>query len=118
MLFRSVKFVYFPFDISNKTELCCEIARQISGVQNWMIEYEIAKFGLESEILSRPFCQLSGGEQTKFLLSILFLKDNAFLLIDEPTNHLDAEARQIVAEYLNMKTGFIIVSHDLSLIHI
>jgi len=34
------------------------------------------------------------------------------LLIDEPTNHLDSEARRLVAEYLNRKKGFILVSHD------
>lgn len=34
------------------------------------------------------------------------------MLIDEPTNHLDIQSRGIVAEYLNGKTGFILVSHD------
>lgn len=46
------------------------------------------------------------------MLAGLFLRRNSFLLIDEPTNHLDAEGRAQVAEYLNGKKGFILVSHD------
>lgn len=34
------------------------------------------------------------------------------LLIDEPTNHLDLHARKLVSDYLNDKSGFILVSHD------
>ena len=45
-------------------------------------------------------------------MAVLFLKDNAFLLIDEPYSHLDKESRKIVADYLNSKKGFILVSHD------
>ncbi|WP_157452794.1 ATP-binding cassette domain-containing protein, partial [Brevibacillus sp. SKDU10] len=37
-----------------------------------------------------------------------------FLLIDEPTNHLDMHARKLVSDYLNTKSGFILVSHDRS----
>jgi lincosamide and streptogramin A transport system ATP-binding/permease protein len=40
------------------------------------------------------------------------LKPENFLLIDEPTNHLDHRARQQVCDYLNRKSGFIVVSHD------
>ena len=56
------------------------------------------------------------GEQTKVLLAILFLKVNSFLLIDEPTNHLDLKGRETVANYLKLKRGFIIVSHDRELL--
>lgn len=79
---------------------------------NELIEKEVRKIGLDPEILDKTFNILSSGEQTKLLLSALFLKKNNFLLIDEPTNHLDAEGRECVAKYLNKKTGFILVSHD------
>ena len=46
----------------------------------------------------------------------MFLRENSFLLIDEPTNHLDAHAREILAAYLNKKSGFILVSHDRDLL--
>lgn len=35
-----------------------------------------------------------------------------FPLIDELTNHLDLQGRQHVANYLQHKDGFIVVSHD------
>ncbi len=77
-----------------------------------LIKKECGLIDLDFEILDRPFETLSGGEQTKMLLIALFLRKNHFLLIDEPTNHLDIKGREIVAEYLASKKGFILVSHD------
>lgn len=77
-----------------------------------LIEKEIGKLGVASDVLQRPFETLSNGERTKLMLAALFLKKNNFLLIDEPTNHLDIEGRQVVADYLSSKKGFILVSHD------
>ncbi len=77
-----------------------------------LIEKEIGKLNVGTDVLTRPFQTLSNGERTKLLLAVLFLKQNNFLLIDEPTNHLDAEGRKTVADYLKNKKGFILVSHD------
>jgi lincosamide and streptogramin A transport system ATP-binding/permease protein len=46
------------------------------------------------------------------MLAALFLKKNNFLLIDEPTNHLDMAGREILADYLQTKNGYLLVSHD------
>nr|WP_243674088.1 hypothetical protein [Lentilactobacillus kisonensis] len=67
---------------------------------------------LDDEVLDRPFITLSPGEQTKALLAVMFSEAGTFKLIDEPTNHLDGAARDVVADYLRSKTGFIVVSHD------
>lgn len=77
-----------------------------------LIEREMSKLKVTENVLNRPFYTLSNGERTKLLLVALFLKKNNFLLIDEPTNHLDIEGRQVVADYLKTKKGFILVSHD------
>lgn len=69
---------------------------------------------LSDEILYRPFRSLSGGEQMRLLLALLFARENRFLLIDEPTNHLDAAGRRLLGNYLAGKEGFILVSHDRS----
>lgn len=79
---------------------------------NELIEKEIRKLDVDADVLKRQFNTLSNGEKTKVLLAALFLKKNSFLLIDEPTNHLDLDGRKCVAEYLNSKNGFILVSHD------
>lgn len=77
-----------------------------------LIIKEINLLQVTQDVLARPFETLSNGERTKLMLAALFLKKNNFLLIDEPTNHLDQTGREIVAEYLNQKKGFILVSHD------
>lgn len=77
-----------------------------------IIEKELGKLQVDLSVLTRPFLTLSFGERTKVMLAALFLKKNHFLLIDEPTNHLDMEGRETLANYLQAKQGFILVSHD------
>ena len=77
-----------------------------------LIEKELSKLDVNLSVLSRTFDTLSFGERTKIMLAGLFLKKNNFLLIDEPTNHLDMEGRNVLAQYLKDKNGFILVSHD------
>lgn len=77
-----------------------------------LIEKELGKLQVEQSVLDRPFHTLSFGERTKLMLAAMFLKKNRFLLIDEPTNHLDMEGRDILADYLQSKKGFLLVSHD------
>ncbi|HEX2466402.1 MAG TPA: ATP-binding cassette domain-containing protein, partial [Thermoanaerobaculia bacterium] len=76
------------------------------------IERELALLGLGPSVLERPFATLSGGEQTRALIAALFLVPDAFALIDEPTNHLDLRGRELLAEYLAAKPGFLLASHD------
>lgn len=108
----SVNFCYFPFPVSNEDDLTIDVLRQVSGAEDWRIIKEAFKLLIDEQMIYTPFSYLSKGQQTRALLSAMFLTDNAFLLIDEPTNHLDADARRVTAEYLNGKRGFILVSHD------
>lgn len=108
-----VIFEYFPFEIKDKTLKTIEIIDSLNhDYQMWELEREMSLLDIPEDVLYREFNTLSNGEQTKILLAVLFLKENRFLLIDEPTNHLDIEGREIVAEYLKSKKGFILVSHD------
>ncbi len=112
---------YFPFAADDPALPAFEIARRIctekgKNPDDWRLEREASLLDLASEALARPFNSLSGGEGTKLLLAALFLRGNNFLLIDEPTNHLDLRARQAVGNYLRGKKGFILVSHDRSLL--
>ena len=77
-----------------------------------LMEREISLLDVKPEVLSRPYYTLSFGERTKILLAALFLRKDAYLLIDEPTDHLDAAGREILANYLQAKQRFILVSHD------
>lgn len=109
----SVSFDYFPFPLpdASKTPLALAEAFRADG-ETWQFLREASLLDLPFETLQTPYERLSGGEQVKVLLSLLFSKDHQFLLIDEPTDHLDLESRKTVAQYLNKKKGFILVSHD------
>ncbi|MDR0705140.1 MAG: ABC-F type ribosomal protection protein [Planctomycetaceae bacterium] len=107
---------YFPYTIQDKTLSTLEIAEQITDFELWQFERELSLLEISDDILTRSFKTLSGGEQTKVMLAVLFLNDNHFLLIDEPTNHLDLEGRNSVGNYLSKKSGFILVSHDHALL--
>jgi len=109
----NVKFQYFPHDVPDKTLTTIAIVEEICPYyQDWQLLRELSLLDVEADVLTRPFQTLSNGEQTKVLLASLFLGENNFLLIDEPTNHLDVNGRKLVSDYLNSKTGFILVSHD------
>ncbi|MCX7614821.1 MAG: ABC-F type ribosomal protection protein [Clostridiales bacterium] len=109
----SVNFEYFPFPVKDKTIDTADVVCSMSSdIPLWQLRRELSIMDVSEDVLYRPFCTLSNGEQTKVLLAALFLKENSFLLIDEPTNHLDIGARKLVSNYLNRKNGFILVSHD------
>lgn len=113
----SVCFDYFPYDVDDKDKYTIDVLREIAPeCMDWELYREFALLKIDEEVMYRSFSSLSGGEQTKALLAALFLKQNNFMLIDEPTNHLDSEARKIVGEYLCKKKGFIVVSHDRTLL--
>ena len=78
---------------------------------------EAYPLGLTDELLARPFNTLSRGEQTKLQLAALFAREDSYPLIDEPTNHLDLQGRELVADYLAKKRGFLLVSHDRSFLN-
>lgn len=108
-----VPFEYFPYEVKNKEANVIDIIEEVfPNYVLWEVMRELSLLEVDDDVLYRPFDTLSNGEQTKVLLAALFLKENSFLLIDEPTNHLDINARMVVSDYLRLKKGFILVSHD------
>lgn len=104
---------YFPKAVKDTEQLTYEVVLTLATCEIWEIERELQLLQVDPAVLWRPFSSLSGGEQTKVLLAMLFTEVGTYPLIDEPTNHLDQLGRQQVAEYLKKKkTGFIVVSHD------
>lgn len=80
--------------------------------EDWRVRKELNLLGADPDIMWRPVDTLSGGERTKLMLANLFAADGIYPLIDEPTNHLDRHGREMVADYLASKEGFILISHD------
>ncbi len=111
------EFEYFPYEVKDKNQDTMSVLQSICpNSKSWEIIKEISLLDVVEEALYRSFSTLSNGEQTKILLAALFLNTDKLLLIDEPTNHLDTEARAVVGNYLNSKHGFILVSHDRTLL--
>jgi len=108
-----VAFDYFPFPIPDPDQTPLELASDMDEEgQIWRFLKEISCLDVQDDILTQPLSTLSGGEQAKVLLALLFSREHRFLLIDEPTNHLDMAGREVISRYLNSKKGFILVSHD------
>lgn len=104
---------YFPYAVQDDSLCTCDVLRAAAPqAQDWQLERELSLLDVTPDALERPFCTLSRGERTKALLSVLFARDDVYPLIDEPTNHLDAYGRELVAQYLRRKDGFLLVSHD------
>lgn len=111
----NLNFYYYPQKVVNKNKSTTEVIKELTNLEEydfWKIEVELEKLKVKNDILNQTFSTLSPGEQTKILLAILFIDDYGFQLIDEPTNHLDIDGRQVVADYLKSKQGFIVISHD------
>lgn len=105
--------VYFPFEVQDPDQLTLFVMQQAApDAQDWQLMREMNLLNVTEDALYRPFCTLSKGEQTKALLCALFAREDAYPLIDEPTNHLDLHGRELVADYLRGKDGFLLVSHD------
>ncbi|WP_461218549.1 ribosomal protection-like ABC-F family protein [Lapidilactobacillus salsurivasis] len=110
---QPLNFVYFPQTIADPTHLTYQLIESLSPSELWEVQRELNLLQVDEGVLWRPFADLSGGEQTKVLLALLFTDTTNYPLIDEPTNHLDLQSRQQVARYLRQKQqGFIVVSHD------
>lgn len=112
----SVSFDYFPYPVQDTAMDTMAVLETITDAPIWQVQRELSCLEVDEGVLYRPYGTLSSGEQTKVLLAALFLNEGRFLLIDEPTNHLDMEARQTLGEYLSRKKGFMLVSHDRTLL--
>lgn len=115
----SITFKYFPQSIEDTNrDINSILSSTVPISDQWQVERELSYLGIDlNSIAHRPFATLSGGEQTKFLLALAFIDSREFILLDEPTNHLDSQTRQHVMQYLKRKTGFILVSHDRTLLN-
>ncbi|MDM5186674.1 ABC-F type ribosomal protection protein [Bacillus sp. DX4.1] len=92
------------------------VQEQFAFLGGYEIEANIMKVanGLQvTELFSRIFTNLSGGEQTKVSLAYMLLQKPDLLLLDEPTNHLDLFAVEWLEQFLKEYTGTVVViSHD------
>ncbi|MCE9501255.1 MAG: ATP-binding cassette domain-containing protein, partial [Leptospira sp.] len=73
----------------------------------------LSGLGFQNDFFERPVKSFSPGFHHRLALAISLLNPHNLLLLDEPTNHLDDASKLWLAEYLqNVKTTFVLVTHD------
>ena len=69
--------------------------------------------GLSEETAERRLTDMSGGQQSKILLTRFLLEPSDVLLLDEPTNNLDIPSLLWLESYLaSSRKAMILISHD------
>ncbi|MGE6367005.1 ribosomal protection-like ABC-F family protein [Bacillus paramycoides] len=105
-----------PFALEKLMERYGIIQERFAFLGGYEIEANIMKVanGLQvTELCSRLFTELSGGEQTKVSLAYMLLQKPDLLLLDEPTNHLDLFAVEWLEQFLKEYVGTVmVISHD------
>ncbi len=85
---------------------------EINGKRRHAISY-LGDFLFSPDRVRTPVKALSGGEQSRAILAILFSKPANLLVLDEPTNDLDVETLELLEEILlDFKGTVLLVSHD------
>ncbi len=69
-----------------------------------------------SHLRSRPFTELSGGEQQLVMIARVLAQEPKIILLDEPTAHLDflnqARLLRLVRELVDAELAVVAVLHD------
>lgn len=73
----------------------------------------LAQYGINRDLVKRPLCVLSGGQQARFKLALTFAQQPEFLILDEPTNHVDPPTWEAIVEAIKGYSGTILaITHD------
>lgn len=87
---------------------------------NSLLLKELELLGID-QVENTFFSTLSLGQKTRVAIASLFARQkltgqHGYPLIDEPTNHLDIQGRRLLADYLSTQSGFLLISHDRTLL--
>ena len=75
----------------------------------------LAKYGIKTPQALLPLRELSGGQQARFKLALIFAQNPEFLILDEPTNHVDPATWEAIVEAIQGYSGTVLaITHDRS----
>lgn len=73
----------------------------------------LARYGITSDLVTKPLKSLSGGQQARFKLALTFAQEPEFLILDEPTNHVDPSTWEAIVEAIKAYPGTVLaITHD------
>lgn len=111
----SIKLGYLPQNInfSDEDKTVLECFRQDVVITEGKARQYLAKYMFFGDAAFVKVKNLSGGEKSRLMLSILMYKEVNFIILDEPTNHLDIDSREELETFLKEFDGTLFfVSHD------
>ena len=117
------QIAYLPQDLALPYETVGEAVRQVLKIDGMnmhsstpLLCENLAKLGLDEELLDKRVAEISGGQRQRLMLAVLSLLDRKVWLLDEPTAALDKASRDYVIEFLIEQQGrgktIVAVSHD------
>lgn len=104
-------------ELSKKLEEYGKLQQRYLDLDGYSIEYKVSelcsKFNIDSNMLSKSFNVLSGGEKTIVCFVSMMITEPEILLLDEPTNNLDIDTLERLEDFLKNYDGTVIMSsHD------
>ncbi len=85
---------------------------EVGGKKRHVTSY-LRDFLFDEHKMTQRVRTLSGGEQNRLMLALIFAQPHNFLVLDEPTNDLDLESIDLLQEVVADYDGTVmIVSHD------
>ncbi|MDC9597495.1 ABC-F family ATP-binding cassette domain-containing protein [Xenorhabdus anantnagensis] len=88
--------------------------KQVDEYGDYKAASMLYNFGFQDTDFNTKVADLSGGQKTKLMFAMSAVVEPDIILFDEPSNHLDANTLKFFEDFFNnnLKSAFIIVSHD------
>jgi NitT/TauT family transport system ATP-binding protein len=75
----------------------------------------LARVGLAGEALTKPACDLSGGQRRRVAIARAMVVDADLVVLDEPFTGLDVDVKPLVLAYVKERTAgrtAMLITHD------
>lgn len=100
-------------ELDSKETVLGYMSRKHPDQSQTRLRAALAQVGFNEDKVSTSLRDLSGGERTKLLITLLGMEPSNLLILDEPTNHLDYDSKVSLIRAIEEYPGAtVVVSHD------